>query len=233
VDRLDETAEDDESYSEAATEALTAARSLSAPLTPEERGLLSGLRDWARIAQDRPDAKFGAFRQWLDPVVCPQGPRGDWTKERVIVFTEYRDTQRWLYERLIAAGVPEDRIAMLFGGQDEEQREHVKSVFRESPELSPIRILLATDAASEGINLQSYCHRLLHWEIPWNPNRLEQRNGRIDRHGQKRRVGRDLPLRTHRLAGQQGPHRSGPITAAGKRRALRRKQSGRGRGGSL
>ena len=184
VDRLDETAEDDESYSEAATEALTAARSLSAPLTPEERGLLSGLRDWARIAQDRPDAKFGAFRQWLDPVVCPQGPRGDWTKERVIVFTEYRDTQRWLHERLIAAGVPEDRIAMLFGGQDEEQREHVKSVFRESPELSPIRILLATDAASEGINLQSYCHRLLHWEIPWNPNRLEQRNGRIDRHGQ-------------------------------------------------
>ena len=47
-----------------------------------------------------------------------------------------------------------------------------------------MRILLATDAASEGINLQAHCHRLLHWEIPWNPNRLEQRNGRIDRHGQ-------------------------------------------------
>src|SRR5205814_6472498 len=42
-----------------------------------------------------------------------------------------------------------------------------------------------TDAASEGINLQNHCHRLVHYEIPWNPNRLEQRNGRIDRHGQR------------------------------------------------
>jgi hypothetical protein len=57
-------------------------------------------------------------------------------------------------------------------------------VFQESPHLDPVRILIATDAASEGINLQAHCHRLLHWEIPWNPNRLEQRNGRIDRHGQ-------------------------------------------------
>jgi hypothetical protein len=47
-----------------------------------------------------------------------------------------------------------------------------------------VRILLATDAASEGIDLQRHCHRLLHVEIPWNPNRLEQRNGRVDRHGQ-------------------------------------------------
>ena len=48
-----------------------------------------------------------------------------------------------------------------------------------------MRILLATDAASEGIDLQNHCSRLIHFEIPWNPNRLEQRNGRIDRHGQK------------------------------------------------
>ena len=48
----------------------------------------------------------------------------------------------------------------------------------------PVRVLLATDAASEGISLQRHCHLLAHAEIPWNPNRLEQRNGRIDRHGQ-------------------------------------------------
>ena len=48
-----------------------------------------------------------------------------------------------------------------------------------------MRILLATDAASEGINLQNHCSKLIHFEIPWNPNRMEQRNGRIDRHGQK------------------------------------------------
>jgi hypothetical protein len=48
-----------------------------------------------------------------------------------------------------------------------------------------VRILLATDAASEGVNLQNYCSKLIHFEIPWNPNRMEQRNGRVDRHGQK------------------------------------------------
>lgn len=48
-----------------------------------------------------------------------------------------------------------------------------------------MRILLATDAASEGLDLQNFCSRLIHYEIPWNPNRMEQRNGRIDRHGQK------------------------------------------------
>jgi hypothetical protein len=62
--------------------------------------------------------------------------------------------------------------------------ERIKNVFTEDPALDPVRILLGTDAASEGINLQRHCHRVLHWEIPWNPNRLEQRNGRVDRHGQ-------------------------------------------------
>ncbi|MFN9293902.1 MAG: helicase-related protein, partial [Planctomyces sp.] len=51
--------------------------------------------------------------------------------------------------------------------------------------ISPVRILLATDAASEGLDFQNFCSRLVHYEIPWNPNRMEQRNGRVDRHGQK------------------------------------------------
>ena len=59
------------------------------------------------------------------------------------------------------------------------------AAFQADPEISPVRILLATDAASEGIDLQKYCSRLIHYEIPWNPNRMEQRNGRVDRHGQK------------------------------------------------
>jgi hypothetical protein len=67
---------------------------------------------------------------------------------------------------------------------DSEQRERIKAAFQASPDQSPVRILLATDAASEGIDLQNHCHRLIHLEIPWNPNRMEQRNGRIDRHGQ-------------------------------------------------
>jgi superfamily II DNA/RNA helicase len=76
------------------------------------------------------------------------------------------------------------RLQTLYGGMDPEKREQVKAAFQAHPKDSPVRILLATDAASEGIDLQRHCHRLIHMEIPWNPNRLEQRNGRIDRHGQ-------------------------------------------------
>ena len=73
----------------------------------------------------------------------------------------------------------------MYGGMDPEKREEVKAAFQTSPEASPVRILLATDAASEGLDFQNFCHRLIHYEIPWNPNRMEQRNGRVDRHGQK------------------------------------------------
>ena len=66
-----------------------------------------------------------------------------------------------------------------------EQREAIKAAFQADPDAASVRILLATDAASEGIDLQNHCSRLIHYEIPWNPNRLEQRNGRIDRHGQR------------------------------------------------
>ncbi|MEV5987176.1 DISARM system SNF2-like helicase DrmD [Streptomyces sp. NPDC052051] len=176
---------DEQEQVEAAERALTAARQAMRTLTGREHTLLKELDTWAAEAGRRPDAKFGRFREWLDGIVCPDGPRGDWKAERVIVFTEYRDTQRWLYGQLLAAGYPAERIAQLYGGQEREERERVKQVFQESPDLSPVRILLGTDAASEGINLQAHCHRVLHWEIPWNPNRLEQRNGRVDRHGQK------------------------------------------------
>jgi superfamily II DNA or RNA helicase len=180
VERLEETADDDAAYGQREADVLGTVRRIASPLTQHERDLLVRLGMWARQAQDRPNAKLSAFRDWLDPIVKP----GDWSGERVIVFTEYRDTQRWLHERLIGGGIPAERIAQLYGGQDQAEREHIKSVFQESPDLDKVRILLATDAASEGINLQAHCHRLVHWEIPWNPNRLEQRNGRIDRHGQ-------------------------------------------------
>jgi len=73
----------------------------------------------------------------------------------------------------------------MYGGMDPEKREEVKASFQTSPDISPVRILLATDAASEGLDFQNFCSRLIHYEIPWNPNRMEQRNGRVDRHGQK------------------------------------------------
>lgn len=108
-----------------------------------------------------------------------------WTNQRAILFTEYRATQQWMQEILASRGFGSDRLKLIYGGMDSERRELVKAAFQANPLESPIRILLATDAASEGIDLQNHCHLLLHLEIPYNPNVLEQRNGRIDRHGQR------------------------------------------------
>jgi superfamily II DNA or RNA helicase len=177
AERLEESAEDEAAYATAEGDAFTAARRVDTPLTADERKILEELQTSARQAQNKPDAKFAALLPWLDEVVREHD-------ERLIIFTEYRDTQRWLHERLIGAGIKPEQIQLLYGGQDSDEREHVKNVFQEALDLDPVRVLLATDAASEGINLQNHCHRLLHWEIPWNPNRLEQRNGRVDRHGQ-------------------------------------------------
>lgn len=111
----------------------------------------------------------------------------DWVEdERLIIFTEYKTTLDYLIRRLQHQFKDEEAVVSLFGGMDEMQREAVKDAFNDKH--SPVRILVATDAASEGLNLQETARLLLHYEIPWNPSRLEQRNGRLDRHGQARDV---------------------------------------------
>ena len=74
-----------------------------------------------------------------------------------------------------------ERIAIFHGPTPPEEREEIKRAFNAPPESNPIRILIATDAAREGLNLQAHCWHLFHFDVPWNPSRMEQRNGRIDR----------------------------------------------------
>ncbi len=110
--------------------------------------------------------------------------------ERLIVFTEYKTTLDYLARRL-RERYPADRVLTLFGGggpggMDQADREHVKAAFNDPA--APVRVLVATDAASEGLNLHRTARYLLHYDCPWNPSRLEQRNGRIDRYGQARDV---------------------------------------------
>lgn len=102
--------------------------------------------------------------------------------EKVIVFTEYRDTLEAIQSRLDRDPVLAGRYVILWGGLTRRQRLARQDAF-ESPEAC---LLLATDAASEGLNLQRQCRRIIHFELPWNPNRMEQRNGRVDRYGQTR-----------------------------------------------
>ena len=100
--------------------------------------------------------------------------------ESSIVFTEYRDTLARLEQRLTAVG---HATSVLHGALSPTDRRRVQLTFNQRG-----GILLATDAASEGLNLHERCRLVIHYELPWNPSRLEQRAGRVDRFGQARRV---------------------------------------------
>ena len=146
---------------------------------PEEaQRLLAELRAWARRRAEPADSKALTLVAELHRL-CPPG-----SDTRVIVFTEYRDTQAWLAGALEARGLGGDRLGLLFGGMDTATREQLKAAFQADPDRHPVRILLATDTASEGIDLQRHCSTVIHYDIPFNPNRLEQRIGRVDRYGQ-------------------------------------------------
>ncbi|MFD6735595.1 DISARM system SNF2-like helicase DrmD, partial [Micromonospora aurantiaca] len=173
---------DDEQLAEAEDDALGRARPMQPDATAEEIALLEQMEQWALAHEAQPDAKARELTTYLKAICMPDGRH--WTNERVVIFTEYRDTQLWLAELLRQKGLGGDGLAMLHGGMGAEEREQLRLAFQADPAEHPVRILLATDAASEGIDLQKYCHRLVNYDIPFNPNKLEQRIGRIDRYGQ-------------------------------------------------
>jgi Helicase conserved C-terminal domain/SNF2-related domain len=108
-----------------------------------------------------------------------------WNDRRLVIFTEFEDTRRWLQnklrEELEDLGDVDEAIAHFSGTTSQDRREELKAAFNAPPDQTKLRILICTDAAREGINLQMRCHDLVHFDLPWNPSRLEQRNGRIDR----------------------------------------------------
>ena len=186
--QLEAAEEDDpqETTEESGEDVILTATRLFRPVTPREKELLDNLLTWAKRSASHPDSKIQELLKWLKTNIKPYGA---WSNERVVIFTEYRATLNSLQGLFAMEGLTGDnRLMTLFGGMDDEKREAIKAAFQARPEVSPVRILLATDAASEGIDLQNHCHRIIHMEIPWNPNRLEQRNGRLDRHGQTKDV---------------------------------------------
>lgn len=182
IAKTEEDYADDTERESAETEAIEEASKRLRPPTAEERKMLRELESWAQKACRRSDSKAHAILDWLKEHLKTNDA---WNNERVILFTEYRTTQHWLQEILASHGFGGERLALMYGGMDPNVRENVKAAFQAHPDESSVRILLATDAASEGIDLQNHCNRLIHLEIPYNPNVMEQRNGRIDRHGQK------------------------------------------------
>ncbi|MDE2692300.1 MAG: helicase-related protein [Acidobacteriota bacterium] len=100
--------------------------------------------------------------------------------QKLVLFTEHRDTLSYLYERISTLLGREGSVVVIHGGVGREKRLEVQAAFQYDPE---VQVLLATDAAGEGINLQR-AHLMVNYDLPWNPNRLEQRFGRIHRIGQ-------------------------------------------------
>ena len=180
-----------------ADEARADDRAVTAPASARE--LLAAMIDLAEQHRGAPGPKVLALVDWIRAHQCPavaiggaataagKPARADrqWRDTRLIVFTEYADTKRYLRHQLEAAidgsERAELRIMEFHGGMSDEQREEVQRAFNGPPEDYPVRILLCTDAAREGVNLQGYCANLFHFDVPWNPGRIEQRNGRIDR----------------------------------------------------
>jgi superfamily II DNA or RNA helicase len=141
--------------------------------------LLEALEEQARrVVVSGQDRKWDELSNLLQnaPEMRDEGGR----ERKLIVFTEHRDTLEYLASKLRNLIGREESVVMIHGGVTREDRNFAQELFRHDPE---VRVLVATDAAGEGINLQN-ANLMVNYDLPWNPNRLEQRFGRIHRIGQ-------------------------------------------------
>ncbi|MFT3879468.1 MAG: helicase-related protein [Gemmatales bacterium] len=140
------------------------------------------MHEVAEKSRGEPDARVKELLAWIRRHLLTGTA---WNQRRLLVFTEYEDTLRYLHEQLTGqladTDQAEERLALYRGSTPSEDRQSIQLAFNTDPDKHPLRILLANDAAREGLNLQAYCADLFHFDVPWNPARMEQRNGRIDR----------------------------------------------------
>lgn len=143
---------------------------------------LESLReDLARITQEY----FSKYQRLLQTL---RNADTAWTghdsRDRLVIFSERIETLKWLYERLpVDLELPETAFTILDGSLSDIDQQAI--VERFGQEHDPLRVLLCSDVASEGINLHYLCHRLIHFDLPWSPMVFQQRNGRVDRFGQQ------------------------------------------------
>ncbi|WP_299449212.1 SNF2-related protein [uncultured Serinicoccus sp.] len=151
------------------------------PAEAAEIEALQRLRDVNQRSLTETGGKYAALLDHLRSVgVVPGSP------DRVVVFAERIATLHWLAERVRRdLELPADAVAILHGGLSDQDQQGIVESFKQTT--SPIRVLITGDVASEGVNLHLQCHELVHYDIPWSLIRLEQRNGRIDRYGQRHR----------------------------------------------
>ena len=198
IEDLDDAPEDEvEAVGEQVLDQATAAQTVTE--LEAEIAILKRLQALAAEVRRTGDTKWRELARVLETVLTPTGiahgarqpeppygagpiaPPTPSPSQKIVVFTEHRDTLNYLYDnianKLLGRG---DAVAVIHGGLGREERRKAQERFLHD---IGVQVLLATDAASEGINLQR-AHLMVNYDLPWNPNRLEQRFGRIHRIGQ-------------------------------------------------
>lgn len=166
-----------EEYEEQIVDQATASRTIH-ELDAEIR-ILERLEEQARqVVWSGHDRKWEGLSQLLQEK--PQMHEESGQQRKLIIFTEYKDTLRYLATRIRGLLGSDEAVVTIDGSDRREERRKKQEMFRND---STVRILVATDAAGEGVNLQN-AHLMVNYDLPWNPNRLEQRFGRIHRIGQ-------------------------------------------------
>ena len=151
--------------------------------TQEDRDRLTSLLDEVRAIGTNEFSKYQDLLLKLKDINW----NGRDPRDRLVIFSERIATVAWLADRLQTdLGLSGDQIARIDGGSVEADIQTQQVIESFGQERSQIRILIASDMASEGLNLHFQCHRLIHFDLPWSLLRFQQRNGRIDRYGQDR-----------------------------------------------
>jgi superfamily II DNA or RNA helicase len=176
---IEEAPEDEvENLEDQVVDQATAARTIAE--LEAEIASLKELEAMARtLRKSGEDSKWRELDQILDdPIVYD--PAND-VRRKLVIFTESRDTLEYLSARIRARTGEEESVVVIHGGVPRDRRRAAIAAFNDDP---TVRFLIANDAAGEGVNLQRGAHLMVNYDLPWNPNRLEQRFGRVHRIGQ-------------------------------------------------
>jgi SNF2 family DNA or RNA helicase len=170
-------AEEQENLAETLVDDATAARSINE--LDAEIIILKDLEEKAKaVVASGKDRKWDELSKILQN--APEMRDASGRQRKLIIFSEHRDTLNYLHDKIAGVLGNHDAVVTIHGGTHRDERRKIQAMFRSDPD---IRVLVATDAAGEGVNLQC-ANLMVNYDLPWNPNRLEQRFGRIHRIGQ-------------------------------------------------
>ena len=170
-------AEEQENLEETLVDDATAARTINE--LEAEIVILKGLEEQAKtVVASGQDRKWDELSKILQN--SPEMRDAAGRQRKLIIFSEHRDTLNYLHQRIAGVLGNQEAIITIHGGTHRDERRRLQALFRSDPD---VRVLVATDAAGEGVNLQC-ANLMVNYDLPWNPNRLEQRFGRIHRIGQ-------------------------------------------------